>query len=56
MNLVEMHDSDITSGIITLKDGRNETQEQGHGRGDFDWREIVNQKSDYNRRKKAQKF
>ena len=35
-NLVEMHDSDITSGIITLKDGRNETQEQGHGRGDED--------------------
>ena len=29
-----MYDSDITSGIITLKDGRNEAQEQSHGRCD----------------------
>ena len=33
-NLVKMHDSDIASGIVAFKNGRNETQKQSHGRGD----------------------
>lgn len=51
IRMCDLHNVPIATNIATA-----EALVSALDRGDFDWREIVNPKSDYNRRKKAQKF
>ncbi|MBQ7982844.1 MAG: methylglyoxal synthase [Clostridia bacterium] len=51
IRMCDLHNVPIATNIATA-----EALISALDRGDFDWREIINPKSDYNRRKKAQRY
>ena len=51
IRICDLHNVPIATNIATA-----EALISALDRGDFDWREIINPKSDYNRRKKAQRY
>ncbi|MCQ2432869.1 MAG: methylglyoxal synthase [Clostridia bacterium] len=51
IRMCDLHNVPIATNIATA-----EALVSALDRGDFDWREIINPKSDYNRRKKAQRY